>query len=108
MGGLIGSGLSVPNLRETSPISSPVCFVPFLHKYVMSLTPPLLTLPIFAFSAFEPLQRTENAREKKGEERERERLTAVTHILHHAMASGPPIILPADPWDLSDVSVETL
>ena len=24
------------------------------------------------------------------------------------MADGPPVILPADPWDLSDVFVETL
>ena len=48
-------------------------------------------------------------RERKREgERERERLTAVALILHHAMVGGPPVILPADPWDPSDVSVETL
>ena len=46
----------------------------------------------------------EGARERE----ERERLTAVALILHHAMAGGPPIILPVDPWELSDVSVEVL
>ena len=65
--------LLCPDSRETSPILSPDRFVLSLHKYEMSLTPPLLTLPVFAFSAFEPLQRTESAGEKKGEERERER-----------------------------------
>ena len=108
MGGLIGFGLTAPDLRKTSLISSPVRFAPFLHKYVMSLAPLLLTLPAFAFSAFEPLLRTESAREKKGEERERERLTTVALILHHAMVGGPPVILLVDPWDLSDVSMETL
>ena len=73
MGGLIGSRLTAPDLRETSPISSPVCFTPFLHKYVTSLAPLLLTLPAFAFSALEPLLRIESTGEKKGEERARER-----------------------------------
>ena len=66
LGGLIGSGLTALDLRETSPISSPVHFSPFLHKYVTSLAPLLLTLPAFTFSAFEPLLRTESAGEKKG------------------------------------------
>ena len=61
--------------RETSPISSPDRFVLSLHKYETSLAPPLLTLPVFAFSAFEPLPRIESVGEKKGEERERERET---------------------------------
>ena len=78
----------------------------------MSLAPPHLTFPVLAFSAFEPLSRIESAGEKKGEERaserERERLTAVAPILHHAMAGGPPVILPADPWEPSDVFVEVL
>ena len=67
MGGLIGSRLTAPDLRETSPISSPVCFTPFLHKYVTSLAPLLLTLPAFALSAFKPLLKTESAGERKGE-----------------------------------------
>ena len=73
MGGKIGSRLTVSNLRETSPITSPVRFAPFRHKYVTSLAPPLLTLPTFAFAALEPLLGTESAGEKKGEGRERER-----------------------------------
>ena len=78
MGGKIGSRLTVPDLRVTSSISSPVHFIPFLHKYATSLAPPLLTLPTFAFVALEPLLGTESTREKKGErdrlkERERER-----------------------------------
>jgi hypothetical protein len=55
------------DLRETSPISSPDYFIPFLHKYETSLAPPLLTLAAFAFAAFELLLRTESAGEKKGE-----------------------------------------
>ena len=104
--------LPCPDSRETSPISSPDRFVLSLHKYETSLAPPLLTFPVLAFSAFEPLPRTESAGEKKGEEREREkereRLTAVALILHHVMAGGPPVILSADPWEPSDVSVEML
>ena len=73
MGGLIGSGLTAPDLMETSPISSPVRFAPFLHKYVTSLAPLLLTLPAFAFAALEPLLGTESAGEKEGEGRGRER-----------------------------------
>ena len=96
--------------RETSPISSLGRFVLSLHKYETSLAPPLLTFPVLAFSAYEPLSRTESTGEKKGEERERERerLTAVARILHHAMAGGPSVILPADPWDPFDVSMEML
>ena len=72
MGGKIGSGLTMLDLRETSPILSPVCFAPFLHKYVTSLTPLLLTLSAFAFTALEPLLGTESTEEKKGEGRGRE------------------------------------
>ena len=107
--------LLCPDSRETSPILLPDRFVLSLHKYETSLDHPLLTLPILAFSAFEPLLRTKSAGEKKGEEgarererEERERLTAVALILHHAMAGGPPVILPVDPWEPSDVSVEVL
>ena len=57
MGGEIGSGLYAPDLRETSPISSPSGFILPLHKYVKSLAPPLLTLPAFAFAASKPLLR---------------------------------------------------
>ena len=42
MGGKIGSGLTVPDLRETFPILSPARFASFLHKYAMSLIPPSL------------------------------------------------------------------
>ena len=78
MGGDIGSGLYAPDLRETSPISSPVYFAFILHKYAMSLAPPLLTLPALAFAALEPLpeRRAPGRRRETGEaERERERGT---------------------------------
>ena len=110
MGGKIRSGLTMPDLRETFPILSPARFTPFLHKYAMSLAPPLLTLPAFAFAALEPVARI---REHRGEgrrarEREREReIYRRSSILHRAMAGGP-VILPADPWDPCDVSVEML
>ena len=55
MGGKIGSRLTVSDLGETFPISSPVRFTFFLHKYAMNLAPPLLTLPAFALAALEPL-----------------------------------------------------
>ena len=57
----------MPDLRETFSISSPARFASFLHKYAMSLAPPLLTLPAFAFAALEPLLGMESTREKKGE-----------------------------------------
>jgi len=88
----------MPDLRETSPISSPICFIPFLHKYATSLAPPLLTLPAFAFAALEPLLGSESTGEKKGEgrgERESE-VYRRSSILHYAMVGGP-IILPTDP-----------
>ena len=103
----------MPDLRETSPVSSPIRFVPFLHKYVTSLTPPLLTLPALVFSASKPLLRTGSAGEKKGEgrgregERERETYRHSSIPPPRTMAGGP-IILPADPWEPSDVSVEVL
>ena len=71
MGGKIGSGLTVPDLGETFPISSLARFTSFLHKYAMSLAPLLLTLPAFAFAALEPLLGTESTGEKKGEGRGR-------------------------------------
>ena len=98
------------DLRETSPVSSPVCFIPFLHKYITSLAPPLLTLPALVFSASKPLLRTGSAEEKKGEGRGRERGREIyrrSSILHRATAGGP-VILPVDPWDPSEVSVEML
>ena len=67
MGGKIGSGLTISDSRETSPILSPIHFTPFQHKYATSLAPPLLTLPAFAFAAPELLLGTESAGEKKGE-----------------------------------------
>ena len=108
MGGLIGSGLTAPDLRGTSPVSSLVHFAPFLHKYVTSLTPFLLTLPAFAFSASKPLLRIESAGEKKGEGRgrERERLTAVVIFSIALMASA--VVIEVDPWGPSDVFVEML
>ena len=95
MGDLIGSGLTMPNLRETSLISSPVRFAPFLHKYVMSLAPLLLTLPAFAFSALKPLLRIESAGEKKGEGGRRERESEPycrSHIPTALMADGAVVI----------------
>ena len=88
MGSKIGSGLTAPDLRETSPILSPVRFAPFLHKYVMSLAPLLLTLSAFAFTALEPLLGIESAGEKKGEGRGREgeseayRCSRIPHRTH--------------------------
>ena len=100
MGGKIGSGLTVSDLRETSLISSPVRFVPFLHKYATSLAPPLLTLLAFAFAALEPLLGTESTGEKKGEGggRERERgiakalLTTVAAFSTASMAGGTVVV----------------
>ena len=98
------------DLRETSPISSPVHFIPFLHKYVSSLAPLLLTLPAFAFSALELLLRIESAGEKKGEgggrEGEREPYRR-SRILHRTMVGGA-VVLQADPWGQSDVSLVML
>ena len=70
-----------------------------------------------------PLPRTESAGEKKGEEREREsererererekereggRLTAVVEP-STALMAGDIVVIKANPWDLSDVSVEML
>ena len=77
MGCLIGSRLTVPDLRETSPILSHIHFAPFPHKYMTSLAPLLLTLPTFAFSTLVSLLRTESAGEKKGEGQGRERERAL-------------------------------
>ena len=106
MGGLIGSRLTAPDLRETSLVLSPIRFAPLPHKYMMSLAPLLLTLPTFAFSALERLLRTEeeSTGEKKGEgggkarEREREReiararLTAVATFSTAPMAGGAVVL----------------
>ena len=71
------------DLRETFLISSPAHFAPFLHKYAMSLAPPLLTLPAFAFAALEPLLGIKSTGEKKGEGRGREgEAYRRSHILH--------------------------
>jgi len=61
------------------------------------------------------LPRTESTGEKKGEERERERekereggrLTAVVEP-STALMAGDIVVIEADPWDPSDVSVEML
>ena len=57
MGGEIGSGLYAPDLRETTPISSPGGFISSLHKNAKSLALPLLTFSAFAFAASVPLLR---------------------------------------------------
>ena len=107
MGGLIGSELTVPDLRETSPISSLIHFAPFLHKYMMSLAPLLLTLPAFASATLEPLLGIESAREKKGEGGERASLTAIATFSTAPMAGGA-VVVQADPWGPSNVFVVTL
>ena len=108
MGGLIGSGLTAPDLRETSLVSLPIRFAPFPHKYITSLTPLPFTLPTFAFAALEPLLGTESAGEKKreGRERERARLTIIVAFSTALMAGA--IVIQADPWGRSDVSMEML
>jgi len=77
---------------------------------MMSLAPPLLTLPTLVFSASEPLLRTGSAGEKKGEgrgrERKRGRLTVIVVFSIALMADA--VVIEADPWGRSDVSMETL
>ena len=74
-----------------------------------SLAPLLLTLSSFAFAALEPLLGTESAGEKKGEEeRERARLTVVVALLLLLLMAGTVVVIEADPWGRSDVSMEML
>ena len=110
MGGLIGSRLTAPYLRETSPILPPVHFAPFPHTYVSSLAPLLLTLPAFAFSALNLLLRTESTGEKKGEGGGREGGSEPYRRSHipTALMGGGAVIIQADPCAPSDVSVEML
>ena len=99
----------MPDLRETSPISSPVRFAFILHKYVTSLAPPLLTLPTLALPSLSRCQSRE-PREEEGREarrRERERLTAVVEP-SIALMAGDIVVIEANPWDPSDVTVEIL
>ena len=98
-------------MRETSPISSPVRFTFTLHKYATSLAPPLLTLPILALPYLSHRQSREPQEEERKEarqrERERERLTVVVEPSTALMASDI-VVIEADPWDPSDVTVEIL
>ena len=97
MGSLVGSGLTTLDLREISPVSSPIHFTPSLpHKYVMSLAPSLCTLPAYvrpfcpravAKNRGRERRREVGRRGRKGE-RERERDSESTPyrrscILHH-------------------------
>ena len=109
MGGKIGSGLTVPDLGETSPISSPVRFAFTLHKYATSLAPPLLTLPVLALPSLSRRQSREPREEEMKEvrQRERERLTVVVEP-STALMAGDIVVIEADPWDPSDVTVEML
>ena len=63
----------MPNLRETSPILSPVHFVPFLHKYVTSLAPLPLTLPTCVRPFYPRVVAKNRGRESRGEEGRRGR-----------------------------------
>ena len=86
MGSKIGSGLTAPDLRETSPISSPVRFAFTLHKYATILAPPLLTLPVLALPYLSCRQsrvrREEEGKEARQRERETHRRSRALHRTH--------------------------
>ena len=116
MGGKIRSGLTTPDLGETFLISSPVHFAFTLHKYAKSPAPPHLTLPALALSplSHRKKQRVPGRRREKSEpgrererEREREKLTAAFDPSTASMA-GDIVVIEADPWDPSDVTIEML
>ena len=111
VGGEIGSGLYAPDLRETSPISSPVVSSrPCINTQRASPPPP----PYLFRICFRCLRAVAESIERRGgegrereTERKRERDYRRSSILHRAMAGGP-VILSADPWERSDVTEEKL